>query len=95
MAVRGTTVARHNKYAIVTEQADREFEGERIWCAWDECDKYGYMNNQFTVNEAKPGFPKKLARYLFCSEAHRYMFSHSHIPGQYGKLHGTVNRRYM
>ena len=40
-------------------------------------------------------FPVKLARYLFCTEAHRYMFAHSHIQGQYGKLHGAVNRRYM
>ena len=95
MPVRGTSVARHLKYQIVMEQADREFEGERIWCAWDECDRYGYAQHQFVVNEAKPMFPVKLARYLFCTEAHRYMFAHSHIPGQYGKLHGAVNRRYV
>ena len=95
MPVRGTSVARHLKYQIVMEQADREFEGERIWCAWDECDRYGYAQHQFVVNEAKPMFPVKLARYLFCTEAHRYFFAHSHIPGQYGKLHGAVNRRYM
>lgn len=46
MPVRGTSVARHQKYAIVMEQADREFEGERIWCAWDECDKYGFTVHQ-------------------------------------------------
>jgi hypothetical protein len=95
MAVRGTSVARHHKYQIVVDQADQAFEGERIWCAWDTCDKYGYANHQFVVNEAKAGFPVKLARYLFCCEAHRYYFAHSHIPGEYGKLRGTVNRRYM
>jgi hypothetical protein len=95
MPVRGTSVARHHKRLVVLSQADKEFEGEYIWCAWDECDKYGFYCHQFVVNEAKPGFPVKLARYVFCSEAHRYMFMHSHIPGQYGKLHGAVNRRLL
>jgi hypothetical protein len=95
MPVRGTSVARHSKYAIVVEQADREFEGERIWCAWSDCDRYGYMCHQFVVNEAKPGFPVKLARYLFCSEQHEYYFRRSHIPGEYGKLAGRLRGRYL
>ena len=95
MPARGTSVARHLKYAIVMEQADRQFEGERIWCAWSDCDRYGFTIHQFVVNEAKPGFPRKLARYLFCSDGHRQMFATSHIPGEYGKLRGAVNRRYL
>ena len=96
MPVRGTSVARHQKYQIVMEQADREFEGERIWCAWDECDQYGYANHQFVVNEAKPGFAPKLARYLFCSEQCLWYFKRSHVPGQFGSLRGSgLRSRYL
>lgn len=95
MAVRGTSVARHQKYQIVVDQMDQQFEGERILCAWSDCDRYGYGCHEFRVNEAKPGFPVKLARYLFCSEGHRFLFARSHLPGEYGKLRGAVNRRYL
>lgn len=95
MPVRGTSVARHQRYAIVMDQADREFEGERIWCAWADCDRYGYTCHQFVVNEAKPGFPVKLARYLFCSDQCRHYFARSHIPGEYGKLRGELRSRYL
>ena len=96
MAVRGTSVARHQKYAIVRDQADQQFEGERIWCAWamGECDNYGYTCYEWRVNEAKPGFPVKLARYLFCCEQHREYFKRSHIPGQFGRLAPGTNPRY-
>ena len=91
MPVRGTSTARHNKYVIIREQGN---EGERIWCAWDECEQYGYYQYQFVVNEAKPGFAKKLARYVFCCEQHKQYFSRSHIPGQYGVLAGGADPRY-
>ena len=95
MPVRGTSVARSEKYQIVMDQADRALEGERIWCAWSDCDRYGYGLYEFRVNEAKPGFPVKLARYLFCSEQHRYWFSVSHIPGEYGRSRGRYRSRYL
>lgn len=90
MAVRGTTHARHMRRVIVRDAAA---EGERIWCAWEDCDQHGYINYEFRVNEAKPGFPVQLARYVFCCEAHRQYFARSHVPGEYGRLRG-INPRY-
>lgn len=95
MAVRGTSVARHQKYIWVMNEADQGFEGDRIWCAWSDCDKYAYSLHQFIVNEAKPGFPPKLARYAFCSEQCRHYFARSHIPGEYGKLRGEYRSRFL
>lgn len=92
MPVRGTTVARHLKEVIIREQ---EQEGERIWCAWADCDRYGYALFQFVVNEAKPGFARKLCRYVFCSEQCMEYFKRSHIPGEYGKLPPHLRSRYM
>ena len=93
MAVRGPTVARHQKLVIIREQ--NEHEGERIWCAWFECDKYGFLCYQTVINEAKPGFPVKLARYVFCSENCKRYFDRSHLPGEYGKLPNGIRSRYM
>lgn len=84
MPVRGTSVAKHYKEVIIREE--NQHEGERILCAWDECSNYGYIQFQFVVNEAKPGFARKLARYVFCCENHLKYFKRSHIPGEYGKL---------
>jgi hypothetical protein len=92
MAVRGTSVARHQKLVIIREA--NEHQGERIWCAWEDCDRYGFANHQVVINEAKPGWPKKLARYVFCSEAHRAFFARSHIPGEYGRLPAGIRGRY-
>lgn len=93
MPVRGTSVALHSKMVIVREQ--NEHEGERIWCAWPPCDNYGYLNHQTVINEAKPGFPVKLARYVFCSDQCKHYFDRSHIPGEYGKLPPGTRSRYM
>ena len=89
MAVRGTSVAQHHKNLIVMSEQDKGFEGERIWCAWSDCDQYAYSIYQFITNEAKPGFPRKLARYAFCSDQCLSYFKRSHIPGEYGKLAGS------
>lgn len=94
MAVRGTSVARHHRQLVITSQADAEFEGDRIWCAWQDCDRYGYYCYQTVINEAKPGFPRKLARYVFCCEQHKDYFDHSHLPGEYGKLRGRFRSPY-
>ena len=93
MPVRGTSVALHSKEVIIREQ--NEHEGERIWCAWAECDNYGHLNHQTVINEAKPGFPVKLCRYVFCSDNCKTYFDRSHIPGQYGKLLPGQRSRYM
>ena len=93
MPVRGTTVARHQKEIIIRES--NEHEGQRILCSWLDCDNYGYQQYQFVVNEAKPGFAKKLCRYAFCSEQCMTYFRRSHIPGQYGMLPAGMRSRYM
>ena len=93
MPVRGTTVALHSKEVIIREQGDQE--GQRILCAWADCDNNGHANHQIVINEAKPGFPAKLIRYCFCSDNCRAYFARSHIPGQYGRLPGGVRSRYM
>ena len=93
MPVRGSSVALHSKEVIVREQ--NASEGERILCAWADCDNYGHANHQIVHNEAKPGFAKKLVRYVFCSDNCRTYFARSHVPGQYGRLPGGVRSRYM
>jgi hypothetical protein len=92
MSVRGTSVALHHKHVIVREQ--NEHEGERIWCAWLDCDEYGVLAHQTVINEAKPGFPVKLARYVFCSAQCKAYFDRSHIPGQFGKLPPGMRSRF-
>lgn len=94
MAARGTSVARSEKFIIVRNEQDQGFEGERIWCAWADCDNHAYSIYQFIVNEAKPGFPQKLARYAFCSENCRTYFARSHLPGEYGKLAPGMRSRF-
>ena len=93
MPVRGSSVAQHSKQVIIREQNDHE--GERIWCAWDDCDNYGVLSNQLVINEAKPGFPPQICRYVFCSDNCRTYFARSQIPGEYGKLPAGQRSRYM
>lgn len=93
MPVRGTSVAIHSKQVVIREH--NEHQGERIVCAWADCDKFGYLNHQTIINEAKPGFPAKLARYVFCSDNCKRYFDRSHIPGQYGVLPAGVRSRFM
>jgi hypothetical protein len=93
MPVRGTSVARHSRIVIIREQG--EAEGGRLWCAWADCDRYGYACHQIVINEAKPGFPRKLARYVFCSDTCRTFFARSHIPGEYGRLPSGQQGRYF
>ncbi|MHB1595390.1 MAG: hypothetical protein ACYCO9_16405 [Streptosporangiaceae bacterium] len=78
MSVRGTTHARLVRKVIVR---DGDHEGEKIVCAWLDCDKDGYMLYHVATNEAKPGFPRRLARYVFCSERHKQYWLNSHRPG--------------
>ena len=93
MPVRGTSVARHSREVIIREQNNQE--GERIWCAWADCDNHAHSNHQLVINEAKPGFPPQICRYAFCSDNCRTYFARSHIPGQYGKLPAGHRSRYM
>ena len=81
MSVRGTTYARHMRRVIIREGAQ---EGERIWCAWDDCDKHGYDAHRVRINEAKPGFPAKYINYVFCSNRHMEFWKNSHR--QFGRL---------
>lgn len=81
------------KEIIIKEK--NEHEGQRIWCAWEDCAEYGLSIFEHQINEAKPGFAKKLARYVFCCEAHLEYFRTSHIPGHYGRLRGEVNGRFL
>jgi len=85
MSVRGTTHARLSRKVIIREG---EAEGDKIYCGWDICDKDGTMLHHVAINMAKPGFPRHLARYVFCTERHKQYFLNSHRPGQYGVLPG-------
>jgi hypothetical protein len=94
MPVRGTTVALHSKEVVILEA--NEHQDGRILCAWADCDEYGHANHQIVINDAKPGFPVKLMRYVFCSDNCRHYWSRSHIPGEYGSLRGSgLRSRYM
>lgn len=55
-----------------------------VMCAWDTCTRQGYDSNRVTINDAAPGYPDKLIRYVFCSERHKFYFVHSHR--DYGNL---------
>jgi hypothetical protein len=93
MAVRGTTVARHNKLVIIRDPG--ESQGEKINCAWYDCENLGYMNHRTVINEGKPGFPPQYKNYVFCSENCKYYFDRSHIPGEYGRLPNGIRSRWM
>lgn len=73
MSVRGTTHARHHKKVIILEGAQK---GEKIKCGWLDCDEDGYILYQAVTNAARPGFPRHLERYVFCTERHRQYFLH-------------------
>lgn len=82
MSVRGTTHARITRKVIIREG---EQQGGKILCGWDDCEKDGVMLHHIAVNQAKPGFPPSLARYVFCSDRHKQYWAHSHRLG-YGNL---------
>lgn len=48
--------------------------GRWILCAWDDCERQGYENHKVQINEAKPGFPPKIIKFVFCSDGHRQYF---------------------
>lgn len=93
MPVRGTSVARHAKQVVILEA--NEHQGTRILCAWADCDQVGHVNNQTVINDAKPGFPVKLMRYVFCSANCKAYWDRSHIPGEYGRLPGHLRSRFL
>jgi hypothetical protein len=71
---RGTTTARHRKVIIIREG---DAEGDRIMCAWDDCDRdadYRYVLRVWDT-WAPPGPP---SQYGFCSERHLRYWANSH-----------------
>lgn len=56
----------------------RNDHGIPILCAWDTCEKAGYDEIKFVVNE-----PTKKLHYIFCSEVHKRYHLHGHR--EYGK----------
>lgn len=89
MSVRGTSHARHHKKVVILEGAAA---GTKIFCGWDDCDLDGFALFQVVINAAKPGFPRKLERYVFCTERHKQYWLNSHIA--YGQLPSGANRLY-
>lgn len=76
--VRGTTKARHEKKVIVREGA---YDGERISCAWDDCDNDGVYSFRVRVNYGHTNATRSAAYntwYTFCCERHRQYFINSH-----------------
>lgn len=82
MSVRGTAHALLTRKVIILEG---EQQGGKILCAWDTCDRDGTMLHHVAVNQAKPGFPRNLARYVFCTDRHKQYWQSSQRLG-YGNL---------
>lgn len=57
---------------------------KHVMCAWDDCTNDGYELYKVVVNDAAPGYPDQLIRYVFCKESHKMMWVHSHR--RYGHL---------
>lgn len=86
MTVRGTAHALLTRKVIIREG---EQQGGKILCGWDTCDHDGTMLHHVAVNQAKPGFPRQLARYVFCSERHKQYWLNAHRLG-----HGNLPAGY-
>jgi hypothetical protein len=80
--------------------------GDRIWCAWADCDNPASGLHTSVECFAAPGarsHPELPARpecpscrrVAFCSAGHMDYYTRSHRPGAYGKLSPGVNRRYL
>ena len=67
MSVRGTTKARHEKKVIIREGA---YEGDRIFCAWEDCDNDGIFSYRLRVNygrhDPREGGGRNDVWYVFC-----------------------------
>lgn len=75
MSLRGTTTARHAKKIIINEAGgDR---GERILCAWDDCDRDAVALHVVRVDHGSPGHPYRTT-YAFCTERHRQFWLNGH-----------------
>lgn len=77
-AVRGTSKARHEKKIIIREGA---FDGERIFCAWEDCDNDAVFSYRVRVNygyEDQRQTQRNDTWYAFCCERHRQYFINSH-----------------
>jgi hypothetical protein len=53
--------------------------GERILCAWDDCENYGLQLYKVPIQYAKPGSGEDYnVIHLFCCERHMEYWKHSH-----------------
>lgn len=76
MSVRGTTHARHHKKVVINEGAVR---GEKIFCAWEDCDNDGYEMYKVRVNYGTDEIGRPYNTfYVFCTEDHKQYFVNSH-----------------
>lgn len=74
--VRGTTHARLHQKVVITEGL---WTGEKIFCAWEDCDNDGYFCHRVRVNYGQhPTGEPWVTTYIFCSERHRQYWIHSH-----------------
>lgn len=72
--LRGTTTARHAKKIIIREGAA---DGERISCAWDDCDNDAVQLYRILIDHGSKGHPYR-TWYAFCSQRHLEYWRNGH-----------------
>lgn len=78
MSVRGTTHARHHK-KIIVHDGNSPRTGEKIFCAWEDCDNDGFELYKVRVNYGRDEFGRPYnSWYVFCCEDHKQYFVNSH-----------------
>lgn len=77
-------------------------DNDRIWCNWDDCENpASYLNRVKVCHAAAPyrHAGSQQCRFCevkcFCSAYCLDYWSHSHVPGTYGKLSPGLNPRYF
>lgn len=78
MTIRGTSRWQHAKIDKVAINLDHDGD-KHIYCAWDSCERDGYESNRVVLNDAAPGHPPKLIKYVFCTDRHKQYWLHSTI----------------
>lgn len=86
MPVRGSSAWQHariHRKIIINEDESTGQRGEKIYCAWEDCDEDAYHLYKVRVNygmdgPARYGGQPYNTWYAFCSERHRQYFINSH-----------------
>ncbi len=83
------------EHALISKPViNLDHDGTRhIMCAWDTCERDGYELHKVVTNNAAPGKPPNLLRYVFCTERHKMYWVNSHR--SYGNLPPGYARSYI